>query len=406
MTRGPEGAASLAAAQSSPATTKAEVPAPQAADRPLVVHVVHELAFGGLENGLVNLLNGPLGAQYRHAIVCLKRSTAFSQRLQRADIAIHELHKPPGKGLGVYPHLWRLLRRLRPAIVHTNNLAALESQWIAALAGVKVRIHSEHGWNAADPRGANPRHRLLRRWTDRWISRYIPVSRDIARWLVEDIGLPRDKVELVGNGVDTDRFTPAGPPPTGVPWQPGDRVVGCVARMDPVKGPRVLVEAFAALVARQPAGAPRLWLAWIGEGPERTTLETAAAALGVADQVWLPGARDDIPTLLRGFDVFALASLNEGISYTLLEAMSAGLPVVACAVGGNPEVVVDGVTGRLVPSGDVNRFADALADYVENAPLRHQHGEAGREVVKNRFSMASMQVAYAAIYARLCAGKK
>lgn len=396
----------MAAAQSSPATTKAEVPAPQAADRPLVVHVVHELAFGGLENGLVNLLNGPLGGQYRHAIVCLTRSTAFSQRLQRADIAIHELHKPPGKGLGVYPHLWRLLRRLRPAIVHTNNLAALESQWIAALAGVKVRIHSEHGWNAADPRGANPRHRLLRRWTDRWISRYIPVSRDIARWLVEDIGLPRDKVELVGNGVDTDRFTPAGPPPAGVPWQPGDRVVGCVARMDPVKGPRVLMEAFAALVARQPAGAPRLWLAWIGEGPERTTLETAAAALGVADQVWLPGARDDIPTLLRGFDVFALASLNEGISYTLLEAMSAGLPVVACAVGGNPEVVVDGVTGRLVPSGDVNRFADALADYVENALLRHQHGEAGREVVKNRFSMASMQVAYAAIYARLCAGKK
>ena len=380
--------------------------APGVLKKPLVVHVVHELAFGGLENGLVNLLNGPLGGQYRHAIVCLTRSTAFSQRLQRPDIAIYELHKPPGKGLGVYPRLWQLLRRLRPAIVHTNNLAALETQWIAALAGVKVRLHSEHGWSAADPRGANPRHRLLRRWTDRWITRYIPVSRDIARWLVEDIGLPRHKVELVGNGVDTERFTPTGPLPADVPWQPGDVVVGCVARMDPVKGPRVLVEAFAALLARQPVGAPKLWLAWIGEGPERTTLETAAAEHGLLAHVWLPGARDDIPTLLRGFDVFALASLNEGISYTLLEAMSSGLPVVACAVGGNPEVVVDGTTGRLVPSGDVNRFADALADYVQNAPLRHQHGEAGREVVKNRFSMASMQVAYAAIYARLCAGKE
>jgi glycosyltransferase involved in cell wall biosynthesis len=381
-------------------------PAEHLAARPLVVHVVHELAFGGLENGLVNLLNGPLGGQYRHAIVCLTRSTAFSERLQRPDIDIYELHKPPGPGLGIYPRLWKLLRRLRPAIVHTNNLAALESQWIAALAGVPVRLHSEHGWSAADPRGANPRHRLLRRWTDRWVTRYIPVSRDIARWLVEDIGLPRDKVELVGNGVDTDRFAPVGPTVEKAPWQRGDVVIGCVARMDPVKGPRVLVEAFAALAARQPVGAPKLWLAWIGEGPERTTLETAVAEFGLEARVWLPGARDDIPLLLRSFHVFALASLNEGISYTLLEAMSSGLPVVACAVGGNPEVVVDGVTGRLVPSGDVNRFADALADYVQNAPLRHQHGGAGREVVKNRFSMASMQVAYTAIYARLCAGKK
>ncbi len=377
-----------------------------AAAKPLVVHVVHELAFGGLENGLVNLLNGPLGAQYRHAIVCLTRSTAFSERLQRPDIAIYELHKPPGPGLGVYPKLWKLLRRLRPAIVHTNNLAALESQWIAAFAGVPVRIHSEHGWSAADPRGANPRHRLLRRWTDRWVTRYVSVSRDISRWLVEDIGLPPQKVELVGNGVDTERFTPAGTTPENVPWQPGDIVIGCVARMDPVKGPRVLVEAFAALVARQPAAAPKLWLAWIGEGAERKTLETAVAEFGLQEQVWLPGARDDIPAVLRSFDVFSLASLNEGISYTLLEAMASGLPVVACAVGGNPEVVMDGVTGRLVPSGDVNRFADALADYVENAPLRHQHGEAGREVVKSRFSMASMQVAYGAIYARLCAGKE
>ncbi|MFM7066059.1 MAG: glycosyltransferase, partial [Gammaproteobacteria bacterium] len=96
--------------------------------RPLVVHVVHALEVGGLENGLVNLLNGPLGARYRHAIVCLTRASDFRERLRRPDIAIYELHKPPGLGLQVYPALWRLLRRLRPTIVHTNNLAALETQ--------------------------------------------------------------------------------------------------------------------------------------------------------------------------------------------------------------------------------------------------------------------------------------
>ena len=374
--------------------------------RPLVVHVVHALEVGGLENGLVNLLNGPLGEQYRHAIVCLTRASEFRERLRRPEIAIHELHKPPGLGLQVYPALWRLLRRLRPAIVHTNNLAALETQWIAALAGVPHRVHSEHGWSALDPQGRNPRHRRLRRWTDAVVHRYLAVSRDIERWLVGDIGLPASKVQLVLNGVDLERFAPAGPRPTDLPWPVGARVIGCVARFDPVKAPLDLLGAYLALRQRQPAGAPPLWLAWIGEGSERAGFQAAAAAAGVADTVWLPGARSDIPALLRSFDVFALASLNEGISYTLLEAQASGLPVVACAVGGNPEVVQDGQTGRLVPSRDVNRFADALADYVENPALSHLHGGAGRAAVAARFSFQAMEAAYASIYARLCARKK
>ena len=376
------------------------------AERPLIVHLVYALEVGGLENGLVNLLNGPLGERYRHAIVCLTRASEFRQRLRRPDIAIHELHKPPGLGLGVYPALWRLLRRLRPAIVHTNNLAALEMQWIAALAGVRHRIHSEHGWSALDPKGQNPRHRKLRRWTDAIVHGYIAVSRDIERWLVEDIGLPSRKVALVLNGVDTDRFSPSGPGANDVPWPLGAQVIGCVARFDPVKAPLDLLAAYVALLRRRPAGAPPVWLAWVGDGPERARFAAAAAAAGVADSVWLPGARRDVPDLLRRFDVFALASVNEGISYTLLEAQATGLPVVACAVGGSPEVVRTGETGQLVPSGDVNRFADALADYVENPAVRHRHGEAGRAAVMARFGFDAMQEAYAGIYARLCAGNQ
>lgn len=374
--------------------------------RPLVVHVVHALEVGGLENGLVNLLNGPLGARYRHAIVCLTRASDFRERLRRPDIAIYELHKPPGLGLQVYPALWRLLRRLRPTIVHTNNLAALETQWIAALAGVPRRVHSEHGWSALDPQGQNPRHRRLRRWTDGLVHRYVAVSGDIERWLIEDIGLPRAKIERVLNGVDLERFSPDGPAAPDLPWPAGARVVGCVARFDPVKAPLDLLAAYLTLRRRQPAGAPPLWLAWVGEGDERPRFLAAAAAAGVADTVWAPGARTDVPELLRSFSVFALASLNEGISYTLLEAQASGLPVVACAVGGNPEVVLEGQTGRLVPSGDVNRFADALADYVENPDLSHLHGRAGRTAVAARFGFQAMEEAYASIYARLCARKK
>jgi sugar transferase (PEP-CTERM/EpsH1 system associated) len=375
--------------------------------RPLIVHVVYSLGVGGLENGLVNLINSPLGVEYRHAIVCLTQASAFRERLQRADVDIFELHKPAGLGLGIYPRLWRLLRQLRPAIVHTNNLAALETQWVAALAGVKGRVHSEHGWLAADPQGQNPRHRWLRRVCNPVVGTYIAVSRDIARWLTGCIGLPERKVVLVPNGVDTQRFAPRSLPPAAVaPWPANATVIGCVARLDPVKAPLTLLAAYVALLKRRPATAPPLWLAWLGDGPERAKLEAAVAAAGVGATVWLPGARNDIPELLPQFAVFALASLNEGISYTVLEAMATGLPVVACAVGGNPEIVTSGTNGRLVPAGDVNGFADALADYVETPTLRQQHGEAGRATVMARFSFAAMQQAYAAIYARQCAGKQ
>lgn len=385
------------------------------AGRPLIVHVVYSLGVGGLENGLVNLINSPLGETYRHAIVCLTRASAFRERLQRADVEIFELHKPAGLGLGIYPRLWRLLRQLRPAIVHTNNLAALETQWIAALAGVKGRVHSEHGWLAADPQGQNPRHRWLRRVCNPVVGTYIAVSRDIARWLTDFIGLPPNKVALVLNGVDTARFAPRQTLPAtanstdtakAMPWPANATVVGCVARLDPVKAPLALLAAYVALLQRRPANAPPLWLAWLGDGPERAKMEAAVAEAGVGATVWLPGARNDIPELLPHFAVFALASVNEGISYTVLEAMATGLPVVACAVGGNPEIVTSGTNGRLVPAGDVNGFADALADYVETPTLRQQHGEAGRATVMARFSFTAMQQAYAAIYARQCAGKQ
>jgi len=378
--------------------------------RPLIVHVVYSLGVGGLENGLVNLINSPLGETYRHAIVCLTHASAFRERLQRSDVEIFELHKSAGLGLGIYPRLWRLFRRLRPAIVHTNNLAALETQWIAALAGVKGRVHSEHGWLAADPQGQNPRHRWLRRVCDPVVGRYIAVSRDIARWLTDFIGLPARKVELVPNGVDTVRFAPRQTPPltpptVALPWPANAIVIGCVARLDPVKAPLTLLAAYVALLQRRPANAPPLWLAWLGDGPERGKLEAAVAEVGVGATVWLPGARNDIPDLLPHFAVFGLASLNEGISYTVLEAMASGVPVVACAVGGNPEIITSGANGRLVPAGDVNGFADALADYVETPTLRQQHGEAGRATVVARFSFTAMQQTYAAIYARQCAGK-
>ncbi len=125
-------------------------------DAPLIAHVIYRLDFGGLENGLVNLINRMPPERYRHAIVCLAGVGAeFRQRLQRASVEVVSLDKRPGKDVAVYARMWRTLRRLRPDIVHTRNLGTVDMQWVAAACGVRRRVHGEHGWEATDPRGTN-----------------------------------------------------------------------------------------------------------------------------------------------------------------------------------------------------------------------------------------------------------
>ena len=147
---------------------------------PLVLHVIYRLDHGGLENGLVNLVNRMPTDRFRHGIVCLAGFTDFRHRIQRDDVHVYSLDKRPGTDLGAYWRFWRLLRRLRPDIVHTRNLGTIDLQWLAWLAGIKGRVHGEHGWGIADTHGLGRRGLIIRRACRRVIQRYVAVSRDIA----------------------------------------------------------------------------------------------------------------------------------------------------------------------------------------------------------------------------------
>jgi sugar transferase (PEP-CTERM/EpsH1 system associated) len=372
--------------------------------RPLVVHLVYSLGVGGLETLLVDCINRM--PAYRHAVVCLTRYTDFADRISRDDVTLHALDKQPGLGLGTHLTFWRLMRRLRPSVLHTYNLAALEYAFTAAAAGVPVRIHAEHGRDAGDPHGLNPKHNFLRRRLVPFVDRFIPVSEDLNRWLGEVVRIPAQKTLFIKNGVDTDRFTPALAPAADTPWRGGDTdgdiVIGTVARIQDVKNHRGLVDAFARartqLLAADPALAARLKLAIVGDGPLLPAVREQVASLGLQDAVWLPGARSDIGPLLRSFSLFALPSLAEGTPVSLLEAMACGLPVVASRVGGIPEVVDEGVQGMLVPVGDADALAQAFVRYAQDAGLRAAHGQAGRARVEERFSMRAMVTAYGALY--------
>jgi sugar transferase (PEP-CTERM/EpsH1 system associated) len=387
-----------------PSLVPAGDPAAGVDTRPLVVHLVYALGVGGLETLLVDCINRM--PDYRHAVVCLTRYTDFAARIQRADVTLHALGKPPGLGLQTHLVFWRLMRRLRPAVLHTYNLAALEYAFTASMAGVPVRIHAEHGRDASDPEGKNPKHNFLRRRIAPFVDRFIPVSEDLNRWLGEVVRIPKHKILFIKNGVDTDKFAPgAAAAITDCPWSEDDIVIGTVARVQDVKNHRLLVEAFARLRKQHGDLAPRLKLAIVGDGPLLPAVQKQVAELGLQEAVWLPGARADIGAVLQTFSVFALPSLAEGTPVSMLEAMASNLPVVASKVGGIPEVVDDGVQGLLVPVGDVEALAQALARYAGDANLRAAHGHAGRARVEERFSMRAMLTAYGALYDGLCRQK-
>ncbi|HJS21865.1 MAG TPA: TIGR03088 family PEP-CTERM/XrtA system glycosyltransferase [Steroidobacteraceae bacterium] len=374
---------------------------------PLIVHIVHRLGIGGLENGLVNLINHLPATQYRHAIICLTEATDFRRRIRNMDVEVHALGKRAGKDFGAYWRLWRLLRELRPDVVHTRNLATVDCQFVAALAGVRGRVHGEHGWDVYDLHGTNSRYRWLRRAVARIVSRFVTMSRDLERWLVEDIGVPAERITQIYSGVDAGRFHPCRGPrgPFGPAGFSDDHsfIVGTAGRLEAVKDPLTLLRAFIELVTRQPQLRERIRLVFIGDGALRGEMEREIAAAGVAPLCWLPGSRDDVPALLRGLDLFVLPSLNEGISNTILEAMASALPVVATRVGGNVELVREGETGALCPVRDPQAMAAALLGYATQPELAQRHGAAARVVVERDFALARMVQDYVSVYERVLA---
>jgi len=374
---------------------------------PLIVHLVYRFDTGGLENGVVNLINHMPASAYRHAVVALTEVVpAFSARIRRDDVRFLSLGKPPGHGFKLYPRLLQLFRDWRPAIVHTRNLAALECQVPAALAGVPVRIHGEHGRDADDPDGSRRRYQWLRRAYRPFVHQHVALSRELECYLENKVGVPRKRIAQIHNGVDVHRFARAESTrvaPPGCPFtDPSLFVIGTVGRMQTVKAQPLLAQAFVRALQMQPLLRERLRLVMVGDGPLRAEAQSVLDVAGVSHLAWLPGERADVPDVMRGLDCFALPSLAEGISNTILEAMASGLPVLATDVGGNAELVVAGQTGRLVPAGDVEALTAGLVDMAAS-PVAATMGRAGRERVQEHFSLPAMVAAYQALYDRLLA---
>lgn len=375
-------------------------------DQPrLVVHLIHQLDAGGVENGLINLIKHMPPERYRHAIVCLKDYSDLHAHIKSRGVDIISLNKRDGKDFGHYLRLFKTLRALRPDLIHTRNLTGIEGQLVAALAGVKLRVHGEYGGEMFDVQGRRLKYRLLRRLLRPLIGHFIAVSADLEHWLIDSVGAAPARVSQIANGVDSVLFHPRlGPPacvgPAGF-MQDGVFVAGSVGHMGKLKNHISLVDAFLRLIALPHPAHQRLRLMIIGDGPCRTDCINMLTRAGAAHRAWLPGERNDIPQLLRAMDLFVLPSLAEGSTNTLLEAMASGLPVVATSVGASIALVQPGLTGILVPPRSPELLAVAIGDYCRIAGMGARHGMRARSQVIASHSLPAMARGYLAVYDRL-----
>ena len=370
--------------------------------KPLIAHVLFRLGTGGLENGVVNLINTMPDEKYRHVVICMTDFSDFRARIKKDTIQVYCLNKKPGKDFAVYFRLWKLLREIKPDILHTRNLSALEAQLPGLLAGVKHRIHGEHGRDIDDVDGTNPRYVLLRRLFRPAIQRYIPMSKDLETWLIKQIKVPTKKITQIYNGVDLSRFKISGEKPVDL-LPPNFRspdliLIGTVGRLDPVKDQITLMQAFIHLVKTYPAVGSKVRLVLVGAGLLLPKLQELSLEAGIDDLVWFAGERNDVAEIMQTLDLFVLPSINEGISNTILEAMATALPVIATDVGGNPELVINKQTGHLVPKQNPIAMAEAFKHYLDNPDLLACHGKAGRARCESTFSLNRMVADYMKIY--------
>lgn len=362
-----------------------------------IVYLITGLNVGGAEMMLCRLVKGLDRVRFDPVVISLLPPGPVAEKIQAEGLPVYSLYMASKLDAWALWRLYGLLRRLDPVILHTFLFHAnLLGRVVGRLAGVPVIISGIRSTKF----GGRWRELALR-WTDRWALRTVVVSRAAGDRMLRQGVVPPGKLRVIYNGLDVTAF-PVNPPSEdiagvrremGVP--PEWPLLLAVGRLQKPKGYPLLLEAMAILQERGVS----CFLAVAGDGEMRAALEEQAVRLGLGDCVRFLGLRHDVIALMAGADALVLSSLWEGLPGAVLEAMAAGLPVVATAVGGTPELVVDGVTGFLVPPGDPAALAGAVAELLRlPAEKRKEMGQAGRRRVEENFTIDRMVRAYEDLY--------
>jgi len=364
-----------------------------------IMHVVNNLGKGGLENGLVNVIERADQRRFEHIVCTVRGLGPNADRLAARGVQLHALGSNDSTSRVQTPALRRAIRRFKPDIVHSRNWAAIEAVVAAKTAGGCAVVHSEHGYEAQASLKEPWRRTVARRVAFELADKVFAVSAQLRDLHASRTGFPAGRIAVIHNGVDSKRFCPDVERRNRIRQELGlsdaERVIGCVANLLPVKDHRTLLDSLGSVSEVHDGW--RLLL--VGEGPERPALQAVVDARpDWSRRVLFLGSSERVPDLLRAMDVFVLPSVAEGICNSLLEAMATGLPVVATAVGGNPEVVVDGESGFLFMAGDVAGLAGRLIELLNDPARRTELSSGAMNRVREAFSLDSMVRGYEQLY--------
>jgi sugar transferase (PEP-CTERM/EpsH1 system associated) len=367
-----------------------------------VLHVIDRLDVGGTELGIARVIRGLKGG-FNHRVCAIR---GFNEEFVQAQSLTGKVcvagHSTTGFQL-VVGRLARLMWELKPDVVHSRNWGAIEAIPAARLARIPVAIHSEHGYEVDMLAGLPLHRRIVRRMAYTAADAVFTVSEELRNYHARQAWFPAERIHVLRNGVDTAKFCP----------RPGVRVemrrqlgltedciaCGSVGRLVAIKDHSTLLQATKILLER---GVP-FWLFLVGTGPELVNHQRfVGASPELSKRVKFIGLSTDVARLLNALDIFVLPSLSEGMSNTLLEAMAAGLPVVASRVGGNPEIVGEECTGCLFNAGDVAALTAQLEQLTKYPALRQKLGLAARKRTEREFSLERMIGGYHDLYLGMC----
>ena len=357
-----------------------------------ILHLVYKLTYGGAERILANIVNRS-NSHFRHTICSFATSDGFAETIQDRALIVR-LDKAQGNDLRIPARIKTLCRKRDIALIHSISWGTyLEGYLGGLMCGIKRPrfVFAFHGKTISDLYGI-PRRRI---WAQRLLAlgcdAIVAPSRQMANDYSTTFGVSPKKLTLIYNGVDEEEYRPAvrgENPRTKFGFAEEDIIIGCVARLDPVKNFPRLIKSFARVVD----AVPKSRLMVVGGGDQFHQLNELIRQLKLQDSVLLTGMRSDSAHCMRAMDIYILPSLYEGFSVTILEAMATGLPVLAGRVGGTPELVQDGVNGYLFEIDETQEecMVTLMIRLCEDSVLRQKLGQQGRQQVLEKFTLSGM----------------
>jgi len=352
-----------------------------------IAHVVYSFGTGGIENGIVNIINNMNNEKYFHVICCLTTTGNFQDRLIYNNYIIYSLNKKSGNDIIVPINLVKIFRSHNVNIVHLRGWPTLIEGVISAMISrAKAIIFGFHGKTANEVNGSSFIRKYSEKLALKFVDKIITLSDIMKSEYSKYLGINENLINVIYNGVDTNKFKHV-PERDNIRFDLGinnfDIVIGSIGRIDPVKDFDTLLRSFKKISDNY----NNVKLIIVGDGTELPRLKKLAFDFDINESTIFTGHRDDIQNILNVIDIYAQTSIYEGFSNTILEAMATSLPIVATNVGGNAFIVKDGKNGFLVEVGMDDQLCEKLSILISNAELRKNFGRLSRAIVLEKFSI-------------------